>query len=1514
MTTRDSTPEGVAETLAATPAGAAPDAQLETQAVTADDVPAVTRRTGLPTVSRDVYRIDGELGRGGMGRVLRARDLRVDRVVAIKEALSPSRDLAARFEREALITARLQHPAIIPVYECGQWPNGEPFYAMKLVAGQPLDRAIAGAKDFAARVALLPHVIAVCEALAYAHDRGIIHRDLKPGNVLCGDYGETVVVDWGLAKDLSTGEAAATGEAAPAAPDMTRLGSAIGTPAYMAPEQARGEELDTRADVYALGAMLYHVLAGAAPYHRSKSAQEVIEAVMASKPPAPLAALAPGAPRELVAIAERAMAASIDARYPSAAELAADLRRFEAGQVVSAHRYSLGEMVRRWIRRHRAALIAAAAIVVAIGVVAVVMVRQVIQARDAARAQRAALLAESGRQELANGQPARALPYLVEAWRAGSRDPALRITLAEAARQVDDVERVLVHGDTAVVQAALARDGTAATLGEDGTVRMFRPDGGSGPAVDVEGARRIALSEDGALLATLGDELRVFDARSGAMLLRDVALDDEPTADTILLGANGHVVIQLDGNALFYARNGDLLVEDPARATPANQVAIVERASGAIDAVVLPTDQWTRAIAELRDARTGAIVDTITLADVTKVWARHGWLFAAVPLEPLPPPVDDWLTQPSVDVVWSITAIDLATGDRHTLRRLGSEPDDGMPLRDGVAIVADSTILRFDREGELRGYLATWEEPVLVGVLDVGTRQVAVVSEDGALRSYDTETGSYLGSFDGHGGTTYTAAVAPDGLRLVTGGADGRAVIWRPTVQLLAGGAGRSAVAPDGRWLRADGRSLVTDRAVELTGHTAAVIAIEPAWAANRAATLGADHTARLWDLSDGRTLATIPTDASAIALAPDGRRLATLSFDGIDVFDDAGGAIARLPPAADEPPEALTWSPDGTRLVVWSHGNTPVVWTEGAATLPATCAAAATVVRFAPSGDLAAIGTEDGPIVLCDVRTGSTEARLEGHTGSVTNLAFSADGARLVSSGDDGRARLWSVTARRSLAELDHGDDDIGAVAVRDDGAIVATLSAPSLYPRGGRPKCTLWDARTGSPLWERASEGTGVAFVPGGVAVAGDALAIWTLPIEQRVQQRLDEAFARGARWRLDAGGLVATIVAAPEVSLDSVKTYDFSGDTLDGELFRPRIELKVASPASADQTKLYAAWDRVMTGDVTGLTASTIDGAALSAPSERFALGYLRYLAGDLDGALRWTRAALASGDRTATYLQGLAIYLAASTVPGPAAIDELRAAGGDETSLLELARRIADQGRTDDAVAALDTLQAAGGALVEITYDRELIARAAGRADLAVAAWQRAIATSAPGSEVRAELLAGAYETAKLFHNEYQKAHDPLLADAARQLYTSILDVADAATLPELGEVIHVAAGLDRNFVSGSGGTGDLDKAIIRRAIKLHLGELVTCYERALVGDPSLEGTVSVTFTIDRSGRVDVESTLGPAPLAACVIASTQRWRFAASDATIDVTYPFTFQIGERDRSRQRFKISPPITLP
>lgn len=340
--------------------------------------PAADARPTLGPHFRDPqrYHIMGEHGRGGLGRVSRAHDRELGRDVAIKELISGGRVEEVRFLREALITARLEHPSIVPVHEAGRWPDGTPFYAMKLVSGRPLRDLIAECTTNDQRIDLIHHVIAVADAIAYAHGRNIIHRDLKPANVIVGDFGETIVIDWGLAKDLTMAEeSTTTGKPVVTSydDDLTIAGSVLGTPAYMAPEQGRGEAVDQRADVFAIGTMLWELCAARRlPPGTADERDRMLRGA--------------GIDRDLAIIINKALDPDPARRYADAGALAADLKAFKSGVRIAARNYSLFAMLAHWTRRHRTLAISVTAAIAIAATGVVVFVRNIAVERDRADA------------------------------------------------------------------------------------------------------------------------------------------------------------------------------------------------------------------------------------------------------------------------------------------------------------------------------------------------------------------------------------------------------------------------------------------------------------------------------------------------------------------------------------------------------------------------------------------------------------------------------------------------------------------------------------------------------------------------------------------------------------------------------------------------------------------------------------------------------------------------------------------------------------------------------------------------------------------------------------------------------------------------------------------------------------------------------------------------------------------------------------------------------------------------
>ncbi|MHC4841125.1 MAG: serine/threonine-protein kinase [Planctomycetota bacterium] len=345
------------------------------------------------------YNVEKEFARGGMGRVLVARDKAVGRDVALKELLpemisgatvggistgpdgSPketldSQGIVERFLREAKITGQLEHPNIVPVYEIGKDDGGDYFYTMRFVRGKTLaerlreirkDNSFDSSERFAARIKLLDSFVDICNAIAYAHSRGVIHRDIKPENVMLGDFGETLVLDWGLARvkgqrdrnledfkrgtiEMSKSLFDADSEA------LTMDGSVVGTPAYMAPEQARGEleDVDHQSDVYALGAVLYQILTGYPPYEGPMAAL-IVQQVL-NGPPLAASARDEQIPPELESLINRAMARDKSDRLNSALELASEVKAFRDGRTLGSYSYSTHELLVRFFKQNRTAV------------------------------------------------------------------------------------------------------------------------------------------------------------------------------------------------------------------------------------------------------------------------------------------------------------------------------------------------------------------------------------------------------------------------------------------------------------------------------------------------------------------------------------------------------------------------------------------------------------------------------------------------------------------------------------------------------------------------------------------------------------------------------------------------------------------------------------------------------------------------------------------------------------------------------------------------------------------------------------------------------------------------------------------------------------------------------------------------------------------------------------------------------------------------------------------------------
>ncbi len=1023
---------------------------------------------GLPSVAG--YELVREIARGGMGVVYTARDLVLDRVVAVKVML-PGAD-ADRFVRESKITARLPHPGIPPVHELGTLPDGSPFLAMKLVAG----RTLAEELKTIDRPRLLRALTQVCQAVGFAHSRGVIHRDLKPANVMVGAFGEIQVMDWGLAKDVTsrdtsepprakgvarepvgadavqTTSLAASGESTD---DQTRAGQVMGTPAYMAPEQARGEPTDTRTDVFALGGILCKILTGQPPFRGPSSLDLIHRAAAGDLDEANARLDGCGADAELVALCRHCLSANPQDR-PADGQAVAD--------GLTAYLNGVEERLQATEREH---------------------------AVSTARAEEEAKTRRMAEEKAAEQRKRRKVQVLL----------------------LLSVVGLIVAAGAGVVIASLRQDAeqakVEAVLAQDKAEEAEKNEANAHKATE-QARAKLFVFEYGATMRVAHQDW--CDNDVPAALVHLDSTKDKPhgwewdyvhrLCHPYLFALKGH---SESVSSAFFSTDGERIVT----AGGSDMTAKIWDAKTGKSLLTLKGH--TNYVAFASFSTDGARVVTASLDKTAKIWdANTGKPLLTLNGDP------DYVTTAafSPDGAWVVTTggddptakiWDANTGKVvRTLKGHTGEVIFAAFSTDGARIVTtslDKTAKIWDAKTgnellTLKGHTA----PVVFAAFSAdGSRIVTAGSIDMTAKVWDTKTSKEILTLKGHTGAVTSASFRADGSRIVTASSDKTAKVWDANtgaaVLTLKGHlsfVSAASYSPDGdRILTVSGTALVWDantdpEVLTLRGHTGGVTIATFSADGLKVVTAGDDAAAKVWDTRTGKELYTLAGHTAVVTTAsfsPDGARVVTIGADNtVKVWDARTGGVVRTfkLPAQSDPklPKQFTWpvssATNGSR-VVSSSGGTTRVWDASTGT---------EVLTFKPHkpSDWVSISADGTGVVTAgldktaqvwDATTGTELFALKGHALAVTCAAFSADGAWLVTGSLDNTARVWDAKTGAEVANMSGHTATVTSAGFNPDGSRLVTGSVDR--------SAKVWDTKTGAAvltLKRHTGEVTSVSF----------------------------------------------------------------------------------------------------------------------------------------------------------------------------------------------------------------------------------------------------------------------------------------------------------------------------------------------------------------------------------------------------------------------------------------------------
>jgi hypothetical protein len=1032
--------------------------------------PRTVRAPQEPSPHGADYELLDTIGKGGMGVVYSARQASIDRTVAIKmirREMAADDDQRQKFLSEAVVTGDLDHPNIVPIYDLGSNEAGALFYSMKRVEGTPWMKVVRQKS----RSENLEILMKVADAVAFAHSRGVVHRDLKPENVMLGDYGEVLVMDWGLAL---------------LAPRFRHLGSVMqsggmgGTPAYMAPEMASGplDRIGTASDVYLLGAILYEVLTGKPP-HAGKDVMSCLYAVARNE------IQATDESGELMDIARKAMATEIQNRYNSVLEFQAAIRLYHShSESILLSDRADEDLAQATTTRDYQDFARA-----------VFGFQEALSLWDGnERASRALLVAKSAYAECAMAKGDLDLAAsLLDAEEPSFGDLRRKVTAAQRERSVRQrrlklmvrTAQGLVATVVVVVTAAFflirAQRDRAVVAESEATAQATRADfeatNARAAEADAETKRDQAVTAE---QVAKQQRDRAEAAEKEAQADRDKAVTAEQAAvaaekaeaalreqEQILkqqkeyeayIAQVGLVAAKIDENAFGYATR--LLDDCPPHLRNwewgrlmhlCRQSAQTFREDGPIDAACYSPDgrrvltgSWEGHAREW-DVATGQPVGVI----------EHGMYVHAVAYSP----DCQLIATGSNDETGELRLWNAET--RALVKTFNGHTDAVLSVafsRDGKRLLSgsyDNTARLWDVDsGEQLRVFKGHTFWVWSAAFSPDESHIVTASQDGTAIIWSVASEEKGAPFTGHEGPVYSAAFSSDGQHVATAGYDKRILIWRP-----------DQVKPfDFASLSTNSRPAKPNY-LALVGHGAPVRCVRFSADGHTLMSASHDNTIKLWELSQATCRQTLRGHAGWVrtcSFSPDGQSVLSAGYDHqAKIWNTTQYEEVRTFGGHDDGLLGASFSPDGQRIVTASRdrtakiqeiapGRQPTSLSEGHAFLVSS-------VAFSPDGRQVFTGAGDDTIRSWDVAKGG-EIRTFDHTGREGIFALSSDGQRLLTGSDAGTCRLLDVDTGNVLSELTGHRSEVTAVAISPDGQILYTGDA------AGRGR--LWSAADGQRL----------------------------------------------------------------------------------------------------------------------------------------------------------------------------------------------------------------------------------------------------------------------------------------------------------------------------------------------------------------------------------------------------------------------------------------------------------------